>query len=86
MELRNNIRQTQLNLINECTKIIKIAISIDDERRETDIKLKDGNEQLIDPLLKAHICKIKADYLRIVYECLDGINGLLSQDDRISDD
>jgi hypothetical protein len=59
-----------------------MAVSIDDERRKTGIKTKENSGQLPDYLLKAHICKIKADYLRIIYECLDGMNGLLSQDDR----
>ena len=59
-----------------------MSVSIDDDRRHTDINLKPNSEQLADYLLKAHLSKIKADHLRIIYECLDGMNGLLSQDDR----
>ena len=62
-----------------------MAVSIDDERRKTGIPTKENSGQLPDYLLKAHICKIKADYLRIIYECLDGMNGLLSQDERFDD-
>ena len=63
-------------MIRECTKIIKMACAIDQPRRKN-VSTKDGSDQLPSYLIRAHLCKIKADYLRVVFECLDGINGLL---------
>ena len=54
-----------------------MANYIDDHRRHK-VPLKDLSFQPAPYIVKALLCKMKADYMRIIYECLDGQNGLLS--------
>jgi len=76
--LAKNIKQNQLDIIEKCRKIFKFIDYVQDRRKE--VPLKDISKQPIQCVLKALLFKMKADYLRHIYECISGDNGLLAHD------
>jgi len=78
--LKWNIRRTQLEIIKRCRDIFKFIDYLDDRRMI--VPLKDPRKQPPKYVLKATFFKMKADYLRIIYECLGYDDGLLKYDKR----
>ena len=70
-----NIMETQKNIINDCDKLFKLIDYTHD--RKFVVPLKYLNQQPPKSTLNALFYKMKADYLRYIYECLSGDNGLL---------
>ena len=58
--------------------MFKFIDYVQDRRKE--VPLKDISKQPIQCVVKALFFKLKADYLRYIYECLSGDNGLLAGD------
>lgn len=82
--LKKNIVDCQLDILTMCAKIYKFVDYLHD-RRHINSKLKEGNPQIPQPVLNCWLYKIKADYLRFVYECLSGEDGLLKGCDQKHD-
>ena len=78
--MRYNIRATQLDLVQRCRDLYKFIDFLDDGRKV--VPLDDMSQQMPVYILKATFCKMKADYLRYIYECCHGDNGLFFQDPR----
>ena len=78
--LQSNIQETQIQIIKKCEQIYKFVDYIHDRRRD-DIPIKFQSQQPPEAILDALFFKIKADYLRYIYECLSGENGILNGDD-----
>ena len=70
-----NIVETQKSIINDCDKLFKLIDYTHD--RKYIVPLKYMNQQPPKSTLNALFYKMKADYLRYIYECLSGDNGVL---------
>lgn len=73
--LHENIRETQLKLIEECGKIYKYIDYLHDAKQT--VPLASAQRQPPKSILNAIFYKMKADYMRFIYECLSGDSGLL---------
>lgn len=73
--LAKNIRDTQIRIIKRCIQIYKFVDFFHDKRKS--VPLKYLTSQPPPYILNALFLKMKADYLRHIYECLSGDNGLL---------
>ena len=67
-----------MDIIERCRNLFKLIDYVDD--RKHIVPLKDMERQPNKCVLKALFYKLKADYLRYIYECLSGDNGLLYGD------
>ena len=65
----------QILIIKRCIQVYKFIDYFHDKRK--DVPLKYSNQQPPIYILNALFVKMKADYLRYIYECLSGDNGLL---------
>jgi hypothetical protein len=73
--LRQSITDCQLYIIDQCTKIYKFIDYLHDRR--LNVKLKNIGAQPPKNEINATLYKMKADYLRYIFECLGGDDGLL---------
>lgn len=73
--LKRNIVDQQLFIIDECTKVYRFIDYLHDRRKV--VKLKNVGYQPQINIYNALLYKMKADYLRYIFECLDGDDGLL---------
>jgi hypothetical protein len=73
--LHENIRETQLKLIEECGKIYKYIDYLHDAKQT--VPLASAQRQPPKSILNAIFYKMNADYMRFIYECLSGDSGLL---------
>lgn len=73
--LKQNIANCQLYIIDQCIKVYKFVDYLHDKRIK--VKLKNILAQPQRNVLTAILYKTKADYLRYIYECLSGDDGLL---------
>lgn len=80
--LEKNIRDTQILIIKRCVQVYKFIDYFHDKRKE--VPLKYLTSQPPPYILNALFLKMKADYLRHIYECLSGDNSLLA-DDKFTD-
>jgi hypothetical protein len=67
-------------MIQRCRDLYKFIDYIDDSRKV--VPLEDMEKQATRYVLKATFCKMKADYLRNIYECCHGDNGIFFKDPR----
>ena len=67
-------------MIKRCRDIFKFIDFLDDTRQI--VPLKDPRKQPAKYILKSMFFKMKADYMRHIYECLSGDDGLLKYDTR----
>lgn len=82
--LKKNIVDQQLFIIDQCRKVYRFIDYLHDRRKE--VKLKNVNYQPQKNILNALLYKMKADYLRYIFECLNGDDGLLKNDQIFTDD
>lgn len=73
--LVKNIKEAQILIVKRCIQIYKFIDYFHDRRKE--VPLKYLTQQPPPYILNAFFVKMKADYLRYIYECLSGDNGLL---------
>lgn len=73
--LAKNIAASQILIIKRCIQIYKFIDYFHDKRHI--VPLKYITQQPPPYILNAFFLKMKADYLRYIYECLSGDNGLL---------
>eukprot|EP00356_Strombidium_inclinatum_P015164 CAMPEP_0170482330 /NCGR_PEP_ID=MMETSP0208-20121228/2393_1 /TAXON_ID=197538 /ORGANISM="Strombidium inclinatum, Strain S3" /LENGTH=402 /DNA_ID=CAMNT_0010755157 /DNA_START=112 /DNA_END=1317 /DNA_ORIENTATION=- len=76
LPLEENILSNQVKIINHCCDIFKFIDYFHD--RKNVVPLKHLNYQPPQCVINAYLYKMKADYLRFIYECLSGDNGLLN--------
>ena len=66
-------------MIDRCEKLFRFIDFVHDKRTHVDIKYE--HMQPPQYILDALFYKMKADYLRYIYECLSGESGLLYEDE-----
>lgn len=69
-----------MKLIKACFELVRFIDYIHDRKKY--VPLKFSNMQPQKYLIDAYFYKMKADYLKYIYECLDGDNGLLANCDK----
>ena len=79
--IKRNIQKIQLGIISQCKGLYKFIDYIHDRKQTVPIKYQYGQPPKC--ILNALFFKMKADYLRYIYECLAGDNGLLGGTDKI---
>ena len=73
--LKANIKDTQLELISKCSRLYKFIDYAHKFKRWVPApKSSQPPTYIVDALF----FKMKADYMRYIYECLSGVNGLLA--------
>jgi len=76
-QLETNIETLQILIVKRCAQVYKMIDYLHDTKME--VPLKYITSQPPPYVLNALFCKMKADYLRYIYECLSGDNGLLAK-------
>ena len=79
--IKRNIQKIQLGIISQCKGLYKFIDYIHDRPKDVTIKNQYVHKQPPKCILNALFFKMKADYMRYIYECLSGDNGLLSSTD-----
>lgn len=74
--LAANIRNLQISIVKRCAQLYKMIDFLHDKRPV--VPLQYISKQPAPSILNALFCKMKADNLRYIYECLSGDNGLMS--------
>ena len=74
--LQNNIKDLQILIVKRCIQVYKMIDYFHDSKKE--VPLKYITSQPPPYILNALFCKMKADYMRFIYECISGDNGLLA--------
>lgn len=82
--LKKNIVDQQLFIIDQCIKVYRFIDYLHDRRKE--VKLKNVNYQPQKNIFNALLYKMKGDYLRFIFECLNGDDGLLKNDQMFTDE
>ena len=66
-----------MNLIKTCFELIRFVDYIHDRKKYVPLA-----KQMAQPpryIIDAHLFKMKADLMKIIFECLDGSDGLLEK-------
>ena len=65
--------------MNECRKIYQFLDYFHDHPKRANVKLEDPKRQPPKSTMDAIFHKMKADYLRYIWECLSGDDSILEQ-------